>query len=31
LEYAHDITVIDPPQLREKMVELLGEVRSHHG
>ena len=31
LEYAHDITVIDPPQLREKMAELLSEVRSHHG
>ena len=31
LEYAHDITVIEPTQLRDTMAELLSEVKSRHG
>ena len=31
LEYAHDITVVEPAELREQMANLLGEVLTHHG
>lgn len=31
LEYAHDITVVEPTELREQMANLLGEVLTHHG
>jgi proteasome accessory factor B len=31
LEYAHDITVVEPAELREQMANLLNQVVTHHG
>lgn len=31
LEYSHDITVVDPPELSQQMANLLREVVSNHG